>query len=702
MKVGGARLYAVEASGLRDRADLGLLRGYLRTARPPNVIVYVHSDAAGGAAASLCLLKACQEVLGWGVWDHTVIAALCDDDTCHERAAELEASLLAALGTSLPVVAVGRPAARALGGLVEEMAKVVRFTKPFLLEEPAGPPPAPAAGDVGGVRHLSELMDANLSLATSAAATSAATQPPPRRPITLPQAEESIVAKTQVPAWDWTAHTALALEASDMAVPRQRQPLIPAAASISLSIAAALQAPLLPALPRLGFWGQGKGAGAAAAFSPLSSVSVAPKKAARVPSQQECHRAMPVMSAAQALRQVAESSSPCLDRPMFVLGLGTAFPDILRLPDRGGGLSFPSSAAAGRKVAIMWFRSDLRIHDNEALAAAAGESLSVLPVYCFDPRDYGKSSSGFDKTGPYRAKFLLECVADLRRGLRARGSDLVVRVGRPEDVLLQLARAAGADALYAHQEVTREELQTEEKVAAALKEVGVETKLFWGSTLYHVEDLPFGLHSMPTNYGGFKDAVASVKVRPLAETPKRLKAMPARGNVDPGSIPTLQELGLHPAVVARKDAPPPGSVLTGGESEGLQRLQHFVDEASREAAAAPPASGQEGLYGASFSCKISPWLAMGCLSPRRMYEDLQASSQRMPAAAAAAAGGGAGGTPARLEDHPSLNWLVFELLWRDFFRFITKKYGMAKQTGGGGAPVPAPASAAALPALAAA
>jgi deoxyribodipyrimidine photolyase len=61
-------------------------------------------------------------------------------------------------------------------------------------------------------------------------------------------------------------------------------------------------------------------------------------------------------------------------------------------------------------------------------------SSSIVPVYCFDPRDYGKSSSGFDKTGPYRAKFLIECVADLRKNLRERGSELVVRIGKPEEV----------------------------------------------------------------------------------------------------------------------------------------------------------------------------------------------------------------------------------------------------------------------------
>ena len=49
----------------------------------------------------------------------------------------------------------------------------------------------------------------------------------------------------------------------------------------------------------------------------------------------------------------------------------------------------PIGVAGIRKTAIMWYRNDLRVHDNEALSSANEESLSVLPVYCFDPRDYG-------------------------------------------------------------------------------------------------------------------------------------------------------------------------------------------------------------------------------------------------------------------------------------------------------------------------
>lgn len=70
-----------------------------------------------------------------------------------------------------------------------------------------------------------------------------------------------------------------------------------------------------------------------------------------------------------------------------------------------------------------------------------------------------QSPQGYEKTGPYRAQFLVEAVSDLRSRLRAAGSDLVVRVGRPEEVLGELVRKVGGGMVYCHGEPTYEARQ---------------------------------------------------------------------------------------------------------------------------------------------------------------------------------------------------------------------------------------------------
>ena len=66
------------------------------------------------------------------------------------------------------------------------------------------------------------------------------------------------------------------------------------------------------------------------------------------------------------------------------------------------------------KLILIWYRHDLRLHDHEALGQALKENAQIIPVYCFDTRQFAKTSFGFPKTGGFRAQFLLESVADLR------------------------------------------------------------------------------------------------------------------------------------------------------------------------------------------------------------------------------------------------------------------------------------------------
>lgn len=326
----------------------------------------------------------------------------------------------------------------------------------------------------------------------------------------------------------------------------------------------------------------------------------------------------------------------------------------------------PSNGAAMRRASIVWFRNDLRVHDNECLNNANNESVSVLPVYCFDPRDFGKSSSGFDKTGPYRTKFIIESVSNLRENLQARGSDLVVRVGKPETVLVELAKAIGADAIYAHRDVSHDDVKAEDAIEAAMKEENVEAKYFWGSTLYHIDDLPFKLEEMPSNHSGFKEKVQKVDIRKTIEALDQMKGLPSRGGVEPGDIPTLTDLGFSPSATMTKDGKPAaGASINGGETEAIERLQKFIAECQAQPQKGSKDSSHDGMYGASFSCKISPWLTMGCLSPRFMFDELKNTVSRTDGDSGSSSNG--------------TNWLMYELLWRDFFRFITKKYSSAKQ-----------------------
>lgn len=292
---------------------------------------------------------------------------------------------------------------------------------------------------------------------------------------------------------------------------------------------------------------------------------------------------------------------------------------------------------------LIWYRNDLRLHDHEPLYRAIAQQAQVIPVYCFDDRHFTTTSFGFPKTGSFRAQFLLESVANLRSSLQKLGSDLIIRKGLPEIIIPELVENLNIEAVYYHQEATSEELEVEKALKKALK---IQVKSFWGASLYHPEDLPYSLTELPELFTSFRKSVEkSTQIRDIYPTPDKLTQIPT---LDPGEIPNLADLGLD------KITPDTKGVLkfTGGETAGLERVKTYF---WREDRLKVYKETRNGMLGADYSSKFSPWLACGCLSPRYIYQEIKAyETQRVK--------------------NDSTYWLVFELLWRDFFRFIAVKH----------------------------
>ena len=116
-----------------------------------------------------------------------------------------------------------------------------------------------------------------------------------------------------------------------------------------------------------------------------------------------------------------------------------------------------------------------------------------------------------------------------------------------------------------------------------------------------------------------------------------------------GAIPTLPDLGLTDYQFDSR------GVLNfrGGETEAIKRLNHYFWQ---EDCLKEYKETRNGMLGADYSSKFSPWLAHGCISPRYIYQEVtKYETQRVK--------------------NDSTYWLIFELLWRDFFRFTAVKYG---------------------------
>jgi deoxyribodipyrimidine photo-lyase len=287
------------------------------------------------------------------------------------------------------------------------------------------------------------------------------------------------------------------------------------------------------------------------------------------------------------------------------------------------------------RTILVWFRNDLRVHDNEILLEATRKADKVLPVYCFDPHYF--PADGTLKTGNFRAQFLLESVSNLRENLRNLGGELIVAYGSPAEVIPQLAEQYHVNEVYHHREVAFEETAVSEEVEAALWKMKLNLKHFIGHTLYHKEDLPFPIKDIPDSFNTFKKKVErDSNVRPCIGTPDNVITPEI---VDAGELPDLQQLGLTPPVYDARAA----YTFKGGESVAWQQLEQFFTQYSLLY------TGKNKQVGVS--SKLSPWLAVGCVSPRQVYWEIMKHEQET-------------------NNHP----LMLELLWRDYFRFMFKKY----------------------------
>lgn len=301
------------------------------------------------------------------------------------------------------------------------------------------------------------------------------------------------------------------------------------------------------------------------------------------------------------------------------------------------------------KRIVVWFRQDLRLHDNEALCEALAHADEVIPIYVFDERSIsGKTSFGFRKTGKFRTKFLIESVTDLRQSLQQRGIDLIVRIGKPEEEVFKLAQEVKSSWVFCNKEPTHEEALVQNALEKNLWSIGQELRFYRGKMLYYTQDLPFPVAQTPDIFTNFRKEVEKViPVRQPLPTPEQFAAWSVRPHL--GEMPALSTFGYDDFEADSRTA----FVFKGGETAALQRLQYYFWDSNL---VKTYEETRNGLLGGDFSTKFSAWLAQGCLSPKYIYAELQRYE-------------------AKRGSNKSTYWVFFELLWRDFFRLMGKKYG---------------------------
>ncbi len=298
------------------------------------------------------------------------------------------------------------------------------------------------------------------------------------------------------------------------------------------------------------------------------------------------------------------------------------------------------------KTGLVWFRNDLRVHDNVVLEKAIKNNTNVLAVYCFDPRHYEATSYGFKKTEKFRAQFLIESITDLKANLSKLNINLLTYHNTPESIIPELVETYAVTTIYFQKEWTSEEVSVVESLKSELSD-HVNLKDTYDQFLFHPEDLNMAFSDIPKVFTNFRKYLEkSVEIRKAIELPEPLK-----NNLSTTDTPivTLADLGFEEFTVHPHTAFP----FEGGETSGMQRLEDYIFKSKKIGVYKKT---RNGLIGTDFSSKFSAWLANGSISARTIYWEIK-----------------------RFEDenysNDSTYWLIFELIWRDFFKYISLKHG---------------------------
>lgn len=259
---------------------------------------------------------------------------------------------------------------------------------------------------------------------------------------------------------------------------------------------------------------------------------------------------------------------------------------------------------------IYWFRNDLRLKDNQALSAAVGSTDEIIPVYVFDPRQFEKTKLGFRRTGALRARFLIESVAELRENIRQKGGDLLIRAGKPEEIVAKLAEDYNADYVYTSKEIAPQETRIESSLSKNLKTANVDIKLFWMDTMISAFDLPFRVSKLPSAFAEFERLLSNdLKIKDQFPTPETI-TLPT--DFEAGAIPGLPELGIDPSEIPLEAS----GVSRGGETHALAVLKEYVEQYVKKDIAYPSA---EPLT----DTRLSDWLSLGCISASYIYRSVK-------------------------------------------------------------------------------
>ncbi|XTZ37253.1 deoxyribodipyrimidine photo-lyase [Salmonella enterica] len=284
---------------------------------------------------------------------------------------------------------------------------------------------------------------------------------------------------------------------------------------------------------------------------------------------------------------------------------------------------------------LVWFRADLRVHDNLALAAACSRSdVCVKALFIATPGQWRQHDMA-----PRQAAYIQSHLNALQQTLAEKGIPLIYRevadFAASVQVVAEVCAAEQVSHLFYNYQYELNERQRDAAVEKALPDVMCQG--FDDSVMLAPGSVMTGSHQMYKVFTPFKNAF----IRRLKEDLPHCVTAPRKR--ESGAIP------VQPITLNYPQLPFDSELFPQDESSAIARLRHFCQHLAAEYEQQRDFPAIEG------TSRLSASLAIGALSPRQCLHRLLAEQ------------------PQALEGGSGAVWLN-ELIWREFYRHLMTYY----------------------------
>ncbi|WP_418114012.1 DASH family cryptochrome [Vibrio scophthalmi] len=286
-------------------------------------------------------------------------------------------------------------------------------------------------------------------------------------------------------------------------------------------------------------------------------------------------------------------------------------------------------------IGLYWFTQDLRIENNPLLQRASQDVDTLICLYCFPKMTrFITHYAQEHRFSAAKIQFLSQSAKCLQKSLTALGQQLVVTTSTPYAKLQRIIHDHSVDHLYCDAFVGTDEKQVLRQLKEQFPSLIVTQDHV--RSLFRKSDLPFELNALPSTFTQFRKQVEELD-------------KPARNTTTTRLPPPLQ---IQFEETWPKLPPTQPALFEGGELAGLTHCQRYFSSPLPQ----HYKQTRNELDGMDYSTKLSPWLAIGCLSPCTILSMLAEHEHQFGR-------------------NESTYWISFELLWREYFYWSAMKHG---------------------------